>query len=259
MLAWSELIRLSNTELAAQDLAAVNLACAAGLPGAEDLDVEGCLKMLAAWTAQVGRETARCAVQFQREPTAFENSWAYFRVLVLATVLQQDCGVRYDPTLIDREDFFADARNLFIHGILQGRGGTCSSLPPLYVAVGRRLGYPLKLVLSNSHVFARWDDPATAERFNVECTSRGLNCHPDGHYLAWPLPTTASEAAACGWLTSLTLLQELATFLANRGHCWLDNRRFHEAVDAYAWASSLAPGLPGHEAWLDAALKRWRS
>jgi hypothetical protein len=253
-----QLALLTEAELAELDCATINLACATGLPGAEDLDVSHCLAVLDGWAGHVGQETARCAVQFEREPGAFGNSWAYFRVLVLATVLQQDCGVHYDPTLIDRDDFFADARNLFIHGVLEGQGGTCSSLPPVYVAVGRRLGYPLKLVQTSSHLFARWDDPVTGERFNVECTSHGLNCHADDYYRGWPFPATPEEVERSGWLVSLTPREELASFLANRGHCWLDNRRHRGAVEAYARAASLAPRQGGYRDCLESAVERWR-
>ena len=31
----------------------------------------------------------------------------------------------------------------------------------------------------------------SGERFNVECTSHGLNCHPDDYYRNWPMPTMA--------------------------------------------------------------------
>lgn len=43
----------------------------------------------------------------------------------------------------------------------------------LYVAIGRRLGYPLKLVECKGHLFVRWED--AKERFNIEGTSRGLH------------------------------------------------------------------------------------
>jgi hypothetical protein len=50
--------------------------------------------------------------------------------LVLATVLQRDIGVRYNPALIEREDFFADSRNLFIHGVLETGQGTTGLARP---------------------------------------------------------------------------------------------------------------------------------
>ena len=52
------------------------------------------------------------------------------------------------------DGFFADARDVFLHGLTgPERRGTCSSLPVLHVAVGRRLGYPLKLVTTKGHQF----------------------------------------------------------------------------------------------------------
>src|SRR4051812_24370685 len=106
MLRWESLIHLTDLALGGQDLAAVNLGCAAGLPGTEGLEVDSCLQVLDAWAERVRRETVRCGGQFHDDPTAFEDSWAYFRILVMTTVLQQDCGVRYDPALMDRADFF---------------------------------------------------------------------------------------------------------------------------------------------------------
>ena len=65
MVPWSQLALLSPAERGAHDCAAVNLACAAGLPGAEDLDVPHCLAVLDAWAGHVGRETERYAGLFQ--------------------------------------------------------------------------------------------------------------------------------------------------------------------------------------------------
>ncbi len=46
-------------------------------------------------------------------------------------------------------------------------------MPVLYVAIGRRLGYPLELVTTKGHVFACWED--SNDRFNIEGTNEGLN------------------------------------------------------------------------------------
>jgi hypothetical protein len=255
---WRKLVPLSEAELGACDIAVLNLACAGGLPGTDGLDHARSLAVLDSWAGHVARETERSRHHFHCNPRDFHDSWAYFRILVLATVLQEDCGVRYNPDLVQRDDFFANAENLFIHGVLMGKGGTCSSLPPVYVAVGRRLGYPLRLVQTRNHLFARWDDAVSRERFNVECTSRGLNCHPDEYYLTWPMPADPSEAARCDWLTSLGPHEELAVFLANRGHCCHDNGRFRDAVEAFRGACSLAPRNAGHASCLAASFERWQ-
>lgn len=75
MLSWNRLVSLADAELTDHDLAAINLACAAGLQGAEPLDVEHCLNVLDGWAEHVRRETVRCGGQFERDPAAFENSF----------------------------------------------------------------------------------------------------------------------------------------------------------------------------------------
>jgi hypothetical protein len=236
-------------------LAAVNLACAQGLPGAEAIDTGACLHELDRWAAQAGYHTELVSGLFRRDPAAFNNSWAVFRVMDLVTVLQRDIGVRYDPDLTTRDDFFCDPRNLFVHGVVETRRGTCSSLPPVYVAVGRRLGYPLRLVRTKYHLFARWDEPG-GERFNIECTSLGFNSDPDEYYLTWPAETSREEAELYGFLRTQTPREDLAGFLAMRGHCWLANDRPREAAEAYGWAARLTPRNRLHVCSLRAALDR---
>ena len=50
-------------------------------------------------------------------------------------------------------------------------------MPILYIAIGRRLGYPLKLVHAHGHDFVRWDEPG-GERFNIDATSPGFHLRP---------------------------------------------------------------------------------
>lgn len=68
-------------------------------------------------------------------PAEYENSWAYFRTLVLITVLQRDLGLRYNPAKVPDDAPFEPA-DVFIHGAIQGKGGTCASLPVVYAAIG---------------------------------------------------------------------------------------------------------------------------
>jgi hypothetical protein len=124
-----------------RDIAMVNLLCADGLSEAKNLDVATATATLDSWAKRVESETQRHLPKFKQRPEEFNHSEAYFRMLALVTVLQQDFGVRYNPERIQSPDF-ADSRELFLHGLLTGkRQGTCVSMPVLYVAVGRRLGY----------------------------------------------------------------------------------------------------------------------
>ena len=138
------------------------------------------------WAEAVRKYTKRVFRQFSQRPDRTTGSEGQFRIKAMVTALQRDLGVRYNCRRIDDPADFADSRDAFVHGITHGPGGTCTSLPFLYIAVGRRLGYPLKLVLTRGHFFARWEEPQ-GERFNIECTNnRGFACHPDEYYLTWP-------------------------------------------------------------------------
>jgi hypothetical protein len=129
---------------------------------------------------------------------------------------------------------------LFIHAILMdGHLAMCTSAPVIYAAVGRRLGYPIKLVKTKCHVFCRWDDPH-GERFNIEATSPGFYTHSDEYYRRWPYPWTQSEKRMGYWLHSLSPRQELAMFLDWRGTCWLDNFQTENASAAFAASCRLS-------------------
>jgi hypothetical protein len=250
---WKQLLKLPPEELARHDLAEVNVACAADLPGSEMLDPLRCIRTLDQWADQVQCKTLSSFNRFERNPAEYGNSVAYFRILVMVTVLIREIGVhyhplykanqlalaKYDPELLANDGFFKDARNLFVHGPVLTKQGTCTSLPPLYISVGRRLGYPLKLVATMGHSFARWDEPG--ERFNIECASHGLNCHPDEHYLSWPLGATAEQVKRFCLLRSKSPREELAAFLSSRGQCWYDNGNYQEAADSFAGACLAAP------------------
>jgi tetratricopeptide (TPR) repeat protein len=154
---------------------------------------------------------------------------------------------------------FADARDCFIHGLLTGqRLGTCVTIPVLYVAIGRRLGYPVHLALAKGHVFARWQQDH-GETVNIEATNLGLTTHPDSHYRAWPRPISDAEAA--DYLRPLTPDEERGLFLGTRGHCLEDNGRLDEALACYDRAAELQPRpyfFAGHALRVRARLGRQR-
>lgn len=251
-----ELLKMTPEQLADVDIAEMNLLCAIGLPGAESLDIDQRLATLDRWAARVKHETDRHLYRFAHNPGNYENSEGYFRMLMLVTVLQQDFGVHYNKDRI-RDVDFRRSQDLFIHGMIDDdNGGTCVSMPAIYIAVARRLGYPVKLVLTKSHTFCRWDAPN--DRINIEGTNQGMNNFSDEYYLTWPDKVSEAEAKHNRYLVSLTPAEELASFLASRGHCLIDNGRTKEAFDAYAAANQLAPEHPVYLAWARDAQRRLR-
>jgi hypothetical protein len=225
------------------DIAAADLEHAAGLPGSENLDARRCLRWVEEATGQVRYQTERHLYQFRQRPEEYDHSEAVYRMMWLVTVLQRDLGVHYHQDVIETEDheFFADSANLFIHGIIQGKGGTCASMPVLFAAVGRRLGYPLKLVPCKRHCFVRWEGP-DGERFNVECTSRGYVSHPDEYYLKWPEETTPEEVKLYRLLQAETQEDEIAGFLCKRANVWHEHGRHGDAAFECLRAFIQSPG-----------------
>jgi hypothetical protein len=112
-------------------------------------------------------------------------------------------------------------------------------MPVLYVALGRRLGYPVFLVATKGHLFVRWE--GRGERLNLEATGRGMNHYDDQHYREWPFRLSEQEIAENGYLKSMTPAEEQAAFLAIRGACLQANGRLAAARQAYAEAAKSAP------------------
>ena len=247
---------LSPDEIANVDIARLNLSCAVGLPGGENLNIEEKLSHLDQWAKHVQRETDRHLYRFNADPAEYNNSEAYFRMLMLICIVQEDFDVHYNPERIEEPDF-TNSKDLLIHGLIDDdNGGTCVSMPALYVAVGRRLKYPISLAVTRAHVFVRWDDPKTGECFNIEGTNRGMNTPDDEYYFTNPQRLTKSERQNDWFVRTLKPAEELALFLMQRGHCLEDVGRPDEALIAYSLAHHLAPKSPEAFAFLWDVVRR---
>lgn len=247
-----ELLWMSPKQRADVDIALMNLRCAEGLRGSLDLNISEALKMLDRFAGRVQRETDRQLYKFYEHRSDYQNSEAYFRMLMMAVVLQEDFKVHYNPEFagppdvaVPEDKFYADSKNVLINGLVgPPMTGTCSSMPVLYVAVGRRLGYPLYLVASKKHLFVRWDDGTTS--LNVEATARGLATYGDDHYKSWPFNATEEEIRANGLLKSMTPEEELACFTSMRGHCLMCMGQFVKSVEAHRESCRLAPHIQAY-------------
>jgi hypothetical protein len=204
----------------------------------KDLKAARYAAQLDEWAAQVRSETDRHLYRFQEAPGEYENSLAYFKALVLATVVDQDLGVTYDTASVA----FNDPQDLFIHGVIDRRRGTCVSLPVLYMALGYRLGYPIKAVAVPKHLFCRWEDPDSGQRFNIEAANAGgLADYPDEHYRTWPTQLDPRDVETGGALKTLTMREFLGCKLASRGDYYWHQGMRPEAQTSYVLAHQLYP------------------
>ncbi len=236
-----------------------HLACAVGLPGAEDLDIAETIAWVDDLTYGVSLFTNSMLPQFEENPAKFQQSAARFRMLAMAAVLQRDCGIRgrrSNPKLLSSN--FANCEDHFLHGLMHGKGGCCANLPILYVAIGRRLGYPVELARTTNHMFARWQG-ADGERFNIECTVLGLDTPSDDYYLRWPAVALRENIIGGRWLEPMTPREVLADDLILRKCCLHANDRSHEAVEASIGACIAAPENTLHQNDLRKVVRAWQA
>jgi hypothetical protein len=235
------------------DIAAINLACALGLPNSDDIGFAKYLTLLNTMADAARRQTEKSWRLFKLKPAEFNHSENVFRVMTMEHVLRMQFGVKYDPLRshlkpgIAERKLSLDSADIFIHGILsERRTGTCSSLPTFSIAVGRRLDYPLKLVRVPNHTLFRWDDGR--ETFNIQHTASGSELRSDEHYHEWPEKWDADMFALntrCKvWLHSMTPRQEVSKFLCNRAMVLRDGRRFQDAITSIDAAERFDPVNP---------------
>lgn len=251
---FDELLRLSADDLRLCDIALVNLLCATGLPGSERLDLAGCLTALERWAVEVHQETERNFRFFT--PKTARDTPGFLRCWTLCKVLRHKRELRHHLTPPDAtptkryvgmgcvepgpKSSYRSSEPIFLHGLLGPRKiGSCTSFPVLFAAVGRRLGYPIKLVLTVRHVFIRWDDPNDA--FNMDSSEFHINRHPDDYYINWPKPWTDAEKRCGAYLRPITATRELGLFLGMRAACLHANHRWSEALANCELAQRLSP------------------
>ena len=90
--------------------------------------MQECLANLDCWSRHVNSETDRHLYRYRANLAGYESSEGYFRMLMMAVVLYEDFGVRYNPDRISfpgqadpNDHFFADSQDIFLHGLCGSR------------------------------------------------------------------------------------------------------------------------------------------
>jgi hypothetical protein len=237
-----DLIGQSDSVLAAIDPLEINLLVARGIPACRDLPIESYQRTADGWAVDLASRLAVFEDQFHESPDAWKNDIRFFRLGVLCWYLAEVLGIRYREDQRELQAVsYTDPSDLFVHGVMDTRQGTCGNLAALHVAIAWRLGWPLHLACAGPHIFCRYDDGEVVH--NIEATNnsqRGFQSHPDEHYReSRGVPDVAIE---CGSdLHPLSPRQMLGLFIGLRGRHREDLGLLTEAEADYLLARTLFP------------------
>jgi hypothetical protein len=257
-----ELLESPSSQRAAYGPAELSILCERDLPGEQQLDAASCLAALDRWTDCVRAETEK-----RIAPNAFRgipgiSSVSHCKAQALVDVVHDLIGANSHLASLEggtfeeavAEGLSLDPRDLFLSGMLNDPKAssrpTSVTMPWLYLAVGRRLGYPLRLAAQDGRLLLRWEgqdeqftidwqqswaEPAASVselRFRVE--------QPGREPLTLPSDQPPSLIPA-STMHLLTADDELAVLLNARGACWESHGQNTDALVSYAQAHQLSP------------------
>ena len=232
------------------DIGRMNIICARNVTRTEVLDTAKYVAKLDEWAIIAKRLEQKYLPAFKKHAARYDNSLAKFKAVTLALTIQQDLKCGYNIDLITSgamndlrsRRFFRNPDDIFITGLLKRGKGTCSSLPVLFVALGRRLHYPVYLAHTKGHLYCRWDDGQ--EDFNIEVTGQGVDTPPDSFYKGPPYNPSEADIAQEGMLRNLTNAESLALFIETSAANREANNDIHLAFLFYSMALKLRPDSP---------------
>ncbi|MGE5190405.1 MAG: transglutaminase family protein [Gemmatimonadota bacterium] len=178
-------------------------------------------------TAAVAREIDRLAGRLR--PLVEDRADPRRVVAALNRLLYEDEGFTYDPAPGDTDNYLPDR-------VLARRRGNCLGLTVLALAIGERLGLPLRAAYLPSHCFLRYEDDGV--RINIETAEKGAEWD-DARY-ARAFGVTADRP----YLRSLGKREMIGVYLKSLGAACSRRGREEEALALYACASHCAPELP---------------
>jgi hypothetical protein len=236
-----ELAALSAEKLVSVDPLILNLCVARELPPLVDLNVRRYAAELDDRAAQLASYLPGAEAEFARSPGDWKNDIDFFHMGLLCWFVDEILGIRYHEDQRDLKTvLYIDPGDLFLHGLIDTRRGTCANMPALHVALAWRLGWPASLACAHWHVFCRFDDGRRT--FNIEATKTGgggFHSHPDAYYCEKYL--TSETMTSGGYLQALNPRELLGLFVGFRARHYQDMGMGIDAVENYRLAHHLYP------------------
>ncbi|MEM6259660.1 MAG: hypothetical protein AAGI37_15380 [Planctomycetota bacterium] len=248
-----QLLALSDDELEKVSLVELNLAVVREIPGHEDLDAAKYEQVIDQWTREFAEELPAIDASFRGREAEYHHDLRFYRIGQLMAWLGHKKNIRYIPEQRDLDAVtYTDAAELFLHGLIDTRLGTCGNMPALQAAIARRLGWPVSLAPVESHTLCRFDDGEVV--YNIETTHTdqgGFSAGSNQDYIAqFNLPPCAMTEGDT--LETMSAREMLGYFIGLRARYYQDTGDWQKADQDFALARSL---LPRHRKLLLASLE----
>lgn len=156
------------------------------------------------------------------------------RIRAINTVIYQDEGYSYDMGRLGKEDI----ENVTLHGLLDTKKGNCLTLTTLYMAVAKRLGYPVYAVAMPKHAFLRYVG-ADFQLYNIEPTSEG-GYSKDESYIQHCNPTQQSINSGA-YLRTLYDTEFIGFLFAKNADAYGVANQYGKALDCLEAAYHISP------------------
>jgi|GEM_PF-2108232 len=145
------------------------------------------------------------------------------RIRAINTVLFDQEGYAYekDPSAV------INTRFAFLNHVLDTRRGTCYTLPMLYMAVARRLGYPIHPVEVPGHLFLRYL-VSNLKNHNIEVTTQGAFCTDKSYVENFSVPPKAIRIG--GYMRSLSMREYMAELILTNAMNYNEMMEFDKAI-----------------------------
>ena len=223
------------------DPVVMNLTVAKGIPALAELDIEHYVQLADKWADEIRRFLPGADANFDHHPELWQNDRDFGRLACMCWYVSEVLHARYreDQKTVKRIRY-TNPDDLFLHGVMDSRQGTCGNMALLHVALGWRLGWPVSLACVGSHFICRFDDGH--KTFNIEATCPGedgsFSSPPDAYYMQeYELPR---RAVSCGSdLRAVTPREMLGLFLGARARHFENTDRPAEAEADYLLARHL--------------------
>lgn len=232
-----QLLALSDAELEKIDVLELNLAVAREVKGAEKIDYNRYSLIVEGWTEQFSRWLVSAEYEFHKTPYKWENDIDFFRLGMLAQFLDQVIGIAYN----EEQKYLKAIRyknlgDLFLHGLIDTKRGTCGTMSTLHVTIGRRLGWPVSLACIDSHFVCRYNDGKKVYNFETTNTGHGgFSVGTDTEYIEKEKLAPMSTSSGSD-LRSLSAREMLGAFIALRGRYYNDTNQVELADSDYTLA-----------------------